>query len=104
MVKARMSHQMVMSNFPTGRMVGKVGWIIPVNAATQRGNSGRGESRSSSERQTLPANPGAPSLRSENLLAWPMKARHGPPRVGTMIWASRAALGAGGRDATDTNF
>jgi len=28
---------------------------------------------------------------------WLMKARHGPPHVGTMIWASRAALGAGGR-------
>src|SRR5262249_56996533 len=27
----------------------------------------------------------------------PMKARHGPPRAGTMIWANRAALGAGGR-------
>jgi hypothetical protein len=25
-----------------------------------------------------------------------MKARHGPPHVGTMIWASRAALGANG--------
>jgi hypothetical protein len=24
----------------------------------------------------------------------PMKARHGPPRVGTRYWASRAALGA----------
>jgi hypothetical protein len=33
MVKARMSHQRVMSNFPTGRMVGKVGLEIPVNAA-----------------------------------------------------------------------
>jgi hypothetical protein len=30
-------------------------------------------------------------------LGRPMKARHGPPRVGTMSWASRAALGAGGR-------
>jgi alkylation response protein AidB-like acyl-CoA dehydrogenase len=30
-----------------------------------------------------------------------MKARHGPPHVGTMIWASRAALGAGGRNGTD---
>ena len=27
-------------------------------------------------------------------LGWPMKARHGPPHVGTMIWASRVALGA----------
>jgi hypothetical protein len=34
-------------------------------------------------------------------LGWPMKARHGPPRVGTMIWASRAALGADGRVSTD---
>jgi hypothetical protein len=32
---------------------------------------------------------------------WPRKARHGPPRVGTMIWASRAALGADGRNGTD---
>jgi hypothetical protein len=30
-----------------------------------------------------------------------MKARHGPPYVGTMIWTSRAALGAGGRNGTD---
>ena len=30
----------------------------------------------------------------------PMEARHGPPHVGTMIWASRAALGAGGRNGT----
>ena len=29
------------------------------------------------------------------------EARHGPPRVGTMIWASRAALGADGRKGTD---
>jgi hypothetical protein len=28
---------------------------------------------------------------------WPMEARHGPPRVGTIIWTSRAALSAGGR-------
>jgi hypothetical protein len=28
-----------------------------------------------------------------------MEARHGPPRVGTMIWTSRAALGAGGRNS-----
>jgi len=33
MVKAYMSHQMVMSNFPTDRMVGKVGLEVPVNAA-----------------------------------------------------------------------
>jgi len=56
MVKARMSHQMVMSNFPTGRMV-----VRQANGKPCR------------------PNPGAPSLRSENLLAWPMKARHGPP-------------------------
>src|SRR5438309_1096004 len=31
-------------------------------------------------------------------VGWPMEARHGPPRVGTMIWASRAALGAGDTD------
>ena len=55
MVKARMSHQMVMSNFPTGRMV-----VRQANGKPCR------------------PNPGAPSLRSENLLAWPMKARHGP--------------------------
>ena len=30
-----------------------------------------------------------------------MKARHSPPHVGTMIWTSRAALGAGGRNGTD---
>ena len=29
MVKARMSHQRIMSNFPTGRLVGKVGSEIP---------------------------------------------------------------------------
>jgi len=34
-------------------------------------------------------------------LGWPMGARHGPPRVGTMLWTSRAALGAGGRNGTD---
>jgi hypothetical protein len=28
-------------------------------------------------------------------------ARHCPSHVGTMIWASRAALGAGGRNGTD---
>jgi hypothetical protein len=33
MVKAHMSHQRVMSNFPTGRMVGKVSLEIPVSAA-----------------------------------------------------------------------
>src|SRR5215468_1321004 len=33
MVKACMSHQRVMSNFPTGRMVGKAGLEIPGNAA-----------------------------------------------------------------------
>jgi hypothetical protein len=27
--------------------------------------------------------------------------RHGPPRVGTMIWTNRAALGGGGRNGTD---
>jgi hypothetical protein len=30
-----------------------------------------------------------------------MGARHGPPHVGTMIWANRAALGAGGRNGTN---
>ena len=30
------------------------------------------------------------------------EARHGPPRVGTMIWANRAALGAGGHIGTDS--
>src|SRR5262249_16860563 len=30
-------------------------------------------------------------------LGWPMTARHGPPHVGTTIWTSQAALGAGGR-------
>jgi hypothetical protein len=34
-------------------------------------------------------------------LGWPMKARHHPPHVGTMIWTNRAALGAGGRNGTD---
>ena len=33
-----------------------------------------------------------------------MKARHGPPGVGTMMWTSRPALGAGGRDGTDGYF
>jgi Bacterial regulatory helix-turn-helix protein, lysR family len=32
---------------------------------------------------------------------WPVKARHGPPHVGTMIWTNRAALGAVGRNGTD---
>jgi hypothetical protein len=77
MVKARMSHQMVMSNFPTGRMV-----VRQANGKPCR------------------PNPGAPSLRSENL-AWPMKARHGPPGVGTVIWTNRAALGANGQFKRD---
>jgi hypothetical protein len=34
-------------------------------------------------------------------LGCPMTARHGPPHVGTMIWTSRATLGAGGRNGTD---
>jgi hypothetical protein len=37
-------------------------------------------------------------------LGWPMKARHGPPHVGTMIWTNRAALGAGGRNGTIQSF
>jgi hypothetical protein len=37
------------------------------------------------------------AARNESMMAGLMKARHGPPGVGTMSWASRAALGAGGR-------
>jgi hypothetical protein len=36
--------------------------------------------------------------RRASRLGWPMKARHGPPHVGTMIWANRAALGASWRN------
>ena len=32
----------------------------------------------------------------------PMEARPGPSLVGTVFWASRAALGAGGRNGTDS--
>jgi hypothetical protein len=32
------------------------------------------------------------------------EARHGPPRVGTIIWANRAALGAGGHIGTDSGI
>jgi hypothetical protein len=35
------------------------------------------------------------------IFGWLVKARHGPSHVGTMMWASRAALGAGGRNGTD---
>jgi hypothetical protein len=39
-----------------------------------------------------PAAPGARAIKLRDYLA--MKARHGPPHVGTVIWTNRAALGA----------
>jgi len=39
--------------------------------------------------------------RASEPFGWLMKARHGPPHVGTMVWASRGGLGAGGLNGAD---